>query len=61
MKKASKKSMDALRKLGDFAPAFGYVAAICLVLNAVKDIFDVRIIKRFKLWSGYQIWIVRKK
>ena len=62
MRKVKKSdSMDPLRKMANLYPAIGYMAGLSIILNGVRDIFDVNIIKRFKLWSGYQIWIVRNK
>jgi len=62
MKKANKKKpMDALREMANLYPAIGYIAGLSIIMNAVKDIFNVNIIKRFKLWSRYEIWIIRRK
>ena len=55
------KPMSPFRELSNLMPAVGYIAGLSLVLNAVRDIFDVSIIKQFKLWSRYEIWIVRRK
>jgi hypothetical protein len=60
MKKLTKKQMSPFRDFANLMPAIGYMAGITLALNALKDIFNVKIIKRFRLGWRYELWIIRR-